>query len=68
MRDDDEGLTINGCTAIHETDRAVLVSIPTVGDTWIPKSQIVDGSEVNAEGDEGALMITKWFARKEGLE
>jgi len=33
----------------------------------IPKSQIMDGSEVEGKGDEGELVIPKWLALDRGL-
>jgi|SoiMethySBSTD1v2_1073268.scaffolds.fasta_scaffold5118883_1 hypothetical protein len=51
---------------VKETELALLCVID--GDeVWIPKSQVMDDSEVNAEGDEGTLVVTEWFAVKEGL-
>lgn len=34
---------------------------------WIPQSIIDDKSEVWIEGDIGELVISLWFAEKEGL-
>lgn len=43
----------------HVSPKAALVCID--GDNyWIPKSQIV-------EADEEAIMVTQWFAEKEGI-
>ncbi len=33
---------------------------------WIPKSQILDGSEVRAKGDKGVLIIPAWLAAERG--
>jgi len=51
---------------IHETDLALLVEIEGE-EVWIPKSQIEDDSEVMEKGDEGTLVVSGWFADKEGL-
>ena len=55
------------CEAVAETDLAVCVEGITDEDVWVPKSQISDDSEVWKKGDEGELIITEWFAEKEGL-
>ncbi len=34
---------------------------------WIPQSQVYADSEVWHVEDEGTLVITRWFAEKEGL-
>lgn len=57
---------IEDVLAIRETAKALLCIID--GDeVWIPKSVIDDDSEVYQDGDEGDLVITEWFAEKEGL-
>lgn len=53
------------CTA--ETAKAILVEADGFDEpTWIPQSQIDDDSEVYGKGDEGTLVISEWFARKQG--
>ena len=47
----------------HETEKALLCRI-TGKDAWIPKSQILDESEVQSDGDEGTLIIPYWLAEK----
>lgn len=51
---------------IAQTERAVLCVIDGV-QRWIPQSQITPLSEVWQHGDKGTLILTRWFARKEGL-
>ena len=52
--------------ALRETTRAVLVSID--GDEyWVPKSQIDDDSEVWQDGQQGDLVVSEWWAAREGL-
>ena len=58
---------IRDVQAIKETDAALLCAIEGE-EIWIPKSQINDDSEVYAEGGEGTLVITRWFAEKKGLD
>ncbi len=61
----DEGVTIDDCRAIRETDMAILVDIDGE-EHWVPKSQILDESEVWQDGDEGTLVVSGWLARQEG--
>jgi hypothetical protein len=63
-------VSFEDCTAVRETDKALLVSCPDwKDDRWIPKSQIDDDSEVwdTKDGKEGVLIIAAWWADKEGL-
>lgn len=58
----------DGCSVVHETDKALLVHIPEI-DTkpvWIQKSQIHDDSEVYKTGTEGELVVTDWVAEQKG--
>lgn len=57
---------VGEATCIKETDKAILVVIGT-REVWIPKSQIHDDSEVKEPDDEGTLVVSDWFGRKEGL-
>lgn len=36
-------------------------------DVWIPRSQIHDDSEVYEQGHTGDVVVTTWWAEKEGL-
>lgn len=53
---------------IKETDKALLCNIEGE-EIWIPKSQIMDESEVFDEDDNsnGTLVITEWIANEKGL-
>jgi len=62
-----EAHQIYGAKAIKETESALLIQTTRVENIWIPKSQIDERSEVCSEGDSGLLIISEWFARKEGL-
>jgi hypothetical protein len=50
----------------RETRIALLVAIDDRL-IWIPKSQVLDDSEVQGEGDEGALVIPEWLAIERGI-
>lgn len=58
--------TFKGARCTAETRKAILVQIDDE-EYWIPKSQVEDDSEVYQSGDEGELVVTSWFAEKEGL-
>jgi CMP-2-keto-3-deoxyoctulosonic acid synthetase len=52
---------------LRETDKAILVNIEGE-ETWIPKSVILDQSEVYSEKNgNGTLIVKYWWAEKEGL-
>lgn len=59
-------VTIEDVKCTKETDKALLVEIEGE-EHWIPKSMVDDDSEVYSVGDEGQLVISEWFAKKEGL-
>lgn len=53
---------------IRTTEKAILVVCGhDEEEHWIPKSQIDDDSEVYKVGDVGNLIISEWFASKEGI-
>lgn len=58
---------IEDVSVVKETDLALLVKIDDE-EHWIPKSQIVDESEIWKMGQTGKLCITDWFAEQAGLE
>lgn len=65
-------VTIEDCVVVAESAKAICVDSPNLDTpTWIPKSQVHDDSEVwdgGADGSgPGALVISAWFAEKEGL-
>jgi len=66
---DDPSNTVDydDCLCVEERPLALKVVINGRVE-WIPKSQIVEDSEVQEEGDRGTLVITEWLAIKKGLE
>jgi len=63
-----DAVYFDGAACVKETEKAVLVTADDLdGETWIPKSQVHDDSEICGEGDEGTLAVTRWFAEKENL-
>lgn len=73
IRDEDsrDGVTFEGVTVKHATDKAMLCVID--GDEhWVPHSQVHDDSDVYYEdgqvfGDGEKLVVKEWWAEKEGL-
>ena len=63
---DDDTVIYAGVEAIRSTALAVQCLVDS-REIWIPRSQIGDDSEVQDSGDCGELIVTEWFARKEGL-
>ena len=63
----DDRVRIANVEALHATANALLVRIDDE-EYWIPQSQIHADSEVWKIGHTGTLVITRWFADKEGLE
>ena len=67
FKDDDENkVTWNDCICTAETEKAILVAGIEEKPVWIPKSQIHDDSEVFALEGDGALVVKRWWAEKEG--
>lgn len=59
----------DGCEALVETEKALLVRFEDGREEWIPKGQIDDASEVFDAGDNraGRLVVTEWIAERKGL-
>lgn len=55
------------CEGVRETQKAVLVRLDDGSEHWVPKSQIHEDSEVYASGTDGTLIVSRWWAEKEGL-
>jgi hypothetical protein len=69
-RGEEDGVWVEGTTVcLKETEKALLVrgdGLPEE-EMWIPKSCVHADSSVFAEGDEGALVLAEWFAKKQGF-
>jgi hypothetical protein len=59
-------VSFHDVTVVRETQMALLCNVEGE-EIWIPKSQIADESEVYKLDTDGELVITEWFAEKEGL-
>jgi hypothetical protein len=51
---------------VRRTPLALLVQRMAYDPLWIPESQVHDDSEVYDLETHGKLVVTLWFARKEG--
>lgn len=61
-----EKICIDNVVGKKKTAKALLCEIE--GDEYfVPDSQIDDDSEVFAEGDEGTLIVSLWWAEQEKL-
>jgi len=61
---------IENAKCIKQTSQAILVTAPVFGkkEVWVPQSQVHEDSEVYEEGGEGTLVVSNWFAEKEGWD
>lgn len=65
-----DGANLGPCRVIAATEKAIKVQLESEDDPrWVPRGQVHDDSEAydadnNATGD---LVVTRWFAEKEGL-
>lgn len=58
---------IDNAKCIHVKGKAILVEALLFDEpVWIPFSQVDDDSEVYQKGDEGTLIVSDWWAEKEG--
>ena len=67
MPDFHDKIRIDNVLVVRETAKALLVRLADGEERWVPQSQIDDDSEVYGDGDEGTLIISEWWASKEGI-
>lgn len=60
----DEPYAMGESKAVRETDKAVLCVLADETQRWIPKSVVHDDSEVWKKGDDGKLVVKRWWAEK----
>jgi len=61
------GYRIDNAKCTAATDKAVQIEAEIFdAPMWIPQSQIDDDSEVYQKGDKGTLIISDWWAEKQG--
>ena len=66
MSNDDNTVEFEDVFVEAETPLAILCEIDGKK-CWIPQSQIQADSEVWHAEDQGTLVVTRWWAEKEGL-
>lgn len=64
---DGKWLTIPGALLVHQTEKAGKFWIEGE-EYWIPWSQVSEDCALEANGDQGALIITKWIAQQKGIQ
>lgn len=65
-----DGVNLGQASARAETAKALRIQLESEDSPrWIPKSQIHDDSEVydNDKNSTGDLIVSRWYAEKEGL-
>jgi hypothetical protein len=64
MRTGDAIATFADVIAVRETEKAVgCVPLGRAKLFWVPKGQLRNGNEVAHLGDQGALVVSEWWAR-----
>ena len=63
--DEDETHAMGEGRCTRETEKAILVRIDDK-ETWVPKSVVHDDSDVWKTGDEGTIIVKRWWAEKNG--
>jgi hypothetical protein len=66
LEDNDPYYEVGEAAVVGETSKALRMVIDGIGKLWVPKSQIHANSEVYESGHAGTLVVTDWFARKQG--
>lgn len=66
MTDFKRKVELEGVRGVKATKLALLCAIDEK-EVWVPQSHIDDDSEVYAEGHEGTLVVSEWWATQEGL-
>ena len=65
--DDDAEVAFESCWCTAETEKAILVYGATDDPLWVPKSQVLEESEVYKKGTDGELIISRWWAKQRGI-
>ena len=62
-----EGFNVGHAVVLRESDKSILVRLEEDGEeTWVPKSQIHDDSEVWKADQSGDLIVSNWIAAQKG--
>lgn len=65
--DSEDDVTLESVKVVAATAKAICVEVDDE-EHWIPRSRVLDGTEVEERGDVGRLVIPAWLARDRGLE
>jgi len=61
-------VTVYRLKVVKTTPKALLVSVPGwSNDVWLPKSQLLPGTDISNEGDTGKVVIPEWLAGEKGF-
>jgi hypothetical protein len=68
-----EAFLLGAGRGVRTTPKALLIELDDEGQAvthespiWVPLSQIHDDSEVYGKGDDGSVIVTRWWAVKQG--
>lgn len=61
----DDRVEVRDASCIAMTEKALLVEVDGE-QTWVPRSQVDDDSEVWEDGQEGTLTVSRWIAEQKG--
>lgn len=72
MSSSDDGVSVGKVVVKAATEHAIKIQStdPDANGAWVPRSVILDGSPIDDEaivGEKGELIVSSWFAEKEGL-
>lgn len=67
MTDSQFPVELDDVTLIKATDKDILIRTEDGTEAWIPRSCVLEGTEITKEGDVGGLMIPSWLADERGL-
>lgn len=68
VREEADKHVVQDVVCLRESAAALLIRVGVDGDEmWMPKTQLVDSSEVKNDGDLGELHMTRWIAQQKGF-
>jgi hypothetical protein len=66
MLDDEDFCVFDYVTVIAANKTSMLCEIDNE-QVWIPRNQMLEGTDLEFKGDEGMLVIPSWLARQKDL-
>lgn len=67
MTDSQYPVELDDVTLVKDTGKAILIRTEDGTEAWIPRSCVLDGTEITTEGDVGGLIVPSWLSDREGL-